>query len=335
VTLGRDTNHAETSQDPVEEPENVGSDAATSGEQVSSVTGQKTLTSRTGSKDDGTTGEGSAVHSAFQGSTGSQRENQGPTESISVSSPSKIDRLRSVLGEFGRDELADVLARAFEGNASKPSEISSSAAQEALEAVQPSSGNDERLLTEPTANDFGLSREVSDDTGRIEGGITLPDEKEVSLKVSSTSPAIVPTLLSGFTRVQLNQFEKIFGFYQSEWKARSQQDLLNKDLVMRAELQQAELNLQQERFAAEQAKLKADLDHQQELAKLEARKESTGELTRSVVLFLVVLAVVLTPLLAMGWLKVPPQSFSQYVAPITGITGTVLGYWFGRQDPKK
>jgi hypothetical protein len=166
VTLGRDTNHAETSQDPVEEPENVGSDAATSGEQVSSVTGQKTLTSRTGSKDDGTTGEGSAVHSAFQGSTGSQRENQGPTESISVSSPSKIDRLRSVLGEFGRDELADVLARAFEGNASKPSEISSSAAQEALEAVQPSSGNDERLLTEPTANDFGLSREVSDDRGR-------------------------------------------------------------------------------------------------------------------------------------------------------------------------
>jgi len=99
--------------------------------------------------------------------------------------------------------------------------------------------------------------------------------------------------------------------------------------------QQAELDFQKERFAAEQAKLEADLAHQQEVARLEARKESTGELVRSVVLFLVVLAVVLTPLLAMGWLKVPPQSFSQYVAPITGITGTVLGYWFGRQDPRK
>ncbi len=83
------------------------------------------------------------------------------------------------------------------------------------------------------------------------------------------------------------------------------------------------------------AKLKADIEHQQVLRRLEIRKESTGEIARSVVLLLVVLAVVLTPLLAMGWFKVSAQSFSQYVAPITGITGTVLGYWFGRQDPRK
>jgi hypothetical protein len=40
------------------------------------------------------------------------------------------------------------------------------------------------------------------------------------------------------------------------------------------------------------------------------------------------------PILAMGLFNVQPDEFSQYVAPITGIAGTVLGYWFGLQEQR-
>jgi lipopolysaccharide export LptBFGC system permease protein LptF len=50
--------------------------------------------------------------------------------------------------------------------------------------------------------------------------------------------------------------------------------------------------------------------------------------TRSLVLLLVVLAVVVMPLIAMAN-GLNPQSFGAYIAPVTGIAGTVVGYWFG------
>lgn len=53
--------------------------------------------------------------------------------------------------------------------------------------------------------------------------------------------------------------------------------------------------------------------------------------SRSYVLYLVVLAVVLMPLIAMIT-KVNPQTFGAYIAPVTGIAGTVVGYWFGTVD---
>lgn len=143
------------------------------------------------------------------------------------------------------------------------------------------------------------------------------------------------SFVSSLGSINMSQAEELFGIYQSEARARFQQQQTAQELVLRTERQKAELRLQQDKFESEMAKLKADIEHQQELRRLEIRKESTGEIARSVVLLLVVLAVVLTPLLAMGWFKVSAQSFSQYVAPITGITGTVLGYWFGRQDPRK
>jgi hypothetical protein len=49
---------------------------------------------------------------------------------------------------------------------------------------------------------------------------------------------------------------------------------------------------------------------------------------RSAVLLLVVLAVVSLPIIAIG-LHIDPQEFGAYVAPVTGIAGTVVGYWFG------
>ena len=46
------------------------------------------------------------------------------------------------------------------------------------------------------------------------------------------------------------------------------------------------------------------------------------------VLYLVVLAVVIMPVLAMTF-KVDPKTFAGYIAPLGGLAGTVVGYWFG------
>jgi hypothetical protein len=57
----------------------------------------------------------------------------------------------------------------------------------------------------------------------------------------------------------------------------------------------------------------------------EARRAVT---VRGYALFGVVAAVVAMPLLAMA-LGMDPQAFGSYIAPVTGIAGTVVGYWFG------
>jgi hypothetical protein len=58
------------------------------------------------------------------------------------------------------------------------------------------------------------------------------------------------------------------------------------------------------------------------------RESRSAYNTRSIVLLLVVLAVVSMPLLAMVQ-GLEPEKFGSYIAPITGIAGTVVGYWFG------
>jgi hypothetical protein len=52
--------------------------------------------------------------------------------------------------------------------------------------------------------------------------------------------------------------------------------------------------------------------------------------TRSTVLLLVVLAVVLMPIVAII-AGLSPQDFGSYIAPVTAIAGTVVGYWFGER----
>ena len=58
------------------------------------------------------------------------------------------------------------------------------------------------------------------------------------------------------------------------------------------------------------------------------RESNRAYNTRSIVLLLVVLAVVLMPIVAITT-GLDPQSFGAYIAPVTGIAGTVVGYWFG------
>ena len=57
--------------------------------------------------------------------------------------------------------------------------------------------------------------------------------------------------------------------------------------------------------------------------------ETGADKMRAGILILVVLAVVLTPVYGM-FAGIKPEEFVQYITPITGITGTVLGYWFSQ-----
>lgn len=61
-----------------------------------------------------------------------------------------------------------------------------------------------------------------------------------------------------------------------------------------------------------------------------ARESMRSTNVRSWVLLAIVSSIIVMPVIAMA-IGVAAQSFSQYIAPITGIAGTVLGYWFSQQ----
>ena len=58
------------------------------------------------------------------------------------------------------------------------------------------------------------------------------------------------------------------------------------------------------------------------------RAELNAWNARSVALYLLVLAVVMMPPIAMI-IGLEPEAFGSYIAPVTAIAGTVVGYWFG------
>lgn len=63
----------------------------------------------------------------------------------------------------------------------------------------------------------------------------------------------------------------------------------------------------------------------------EAESGRRDALFRGYVLYVVVAAVVLLPFVAIV-LQLKPETFGSYVAPVTGIAGTIVGYWFGSGD---
>jgi preprotein translocase subunit SecF len=81
-------------------------------------------------------------------------------------------------------------------------------------------------------------------------------------------------------------------------------------------------------------KFKAALDerirraYQQGKADTVSQEALRAVSVRSFVLLGVVAAVVAMPLVAM-FFRLEPQAFGAYIAPVTGITGTIVGYWFG------
>jgi hypothetical protein len=56
-----------------------------------------------------------------------------------------------------------------------------------------------------------------------------------------------------------------------------------------------------------------------------------ADYARAIALITVVVAIVATPIYAMAT-SVDPESFSSYIAPVTGIAGAVVGYWFGAKS---
>jgi hypothetical protein len=52
---------------------------------------------------------------------------------------------------------------------------------------------------------------------------------------------------------------------------------------------------------------------------------------RMIPLFLVAAAIVAYPLYGMVT-HMPPESLVQYMAPITGLAGAIIGYWFGQRE---
>jgi uncharacterized BrkB/YihY/UPF0761 family membrane protein len=69
-------------------------------------------------------------------------------------------------------------------------------------------------------------------------------------------------------------------------------------------------------------------------AKRRSQRESFTDKIRSIVLLLVVFALVATPLGIVLRSNITPSDFAQYMAPVTGIAGTIIGYWFGKYEPK-
>jgi putative Ca2+/H+ antiporter (TMEM165/GDT1 family) len=70
------------------------------------------------------------------------------------------------------------------------------------------------------------------------------------------------------------------------------------------------------------------LESQQAMEAITQSLRSTN--VRSWVLLAIVASIIVMPAVATAS-GIAAQSFSQYVAPITGIAGTVPGYWFSQQ----
>jgi hypothetical protein len=85
---------------------------------------------------------------------------------------------------------------------------------------------------------------------------------------------------------------------------------------------------------AEQAHRDEVNRYELERVNLEARLQYSNDRTRGIVLYLVVAALVLMPIFAMSNWGVSAEQFAQYIAPVTGIAGTILGYWFGQGGKK-
>jgi hypothetical protein len=67
-----------------------------------------------------------------------------------------------------------------------------------------------------------------------------------------------------------------------------------------------------------------------DMGKIEDKLKLRNLWARMIPLFLVAVAIVFYPLYGMVT-HMPPQSLVQYLAPVSGLAGAIIGYWFGRQ----
>jgi hypothetical protein len=101
---------------------------------------------------------------------------------------------------------------------------------------------------------------------------------------------------------------------------------------LRRELHESESRRVSAEREARDAHLEAQRRFEESLQRFESHRAAWLDRVRSLVLVLVVLAIVCMPIVAMA-IDIEPEEFLQYVAPVTAMTGTILGYWFGRHEP--
>jgi len=128
-------------------------------------------------------------------------------------------------------------------------------------------------------------------------------------------------------------------YEQGRQKAEQEFELKRQELVQRAAEAENAFALQRKEVEQAEAVARAQRAHQEETnqlelekARLEAKLRYSNDRIRGIVLYLIVFAIVLMPIIAMFNLRLAPEAFAQYISPITGIAGTVLGYWFGRES---
>jgi hypothetical protein len=69
------------------------------------------------------------------------------------------------------------------------------------------------------------------------------------------------------------------------------------------------------------------------MSKIEDKLKLRNSWARMIPLFLVAVAIVFYPLYGMVT-HMPPQSLVQYLAPVSGLAGAIIGYWFGQQGER-
>ena len=105
------------------------------------------------------------------------------------------------------------------------------------------------------------------------------------------------------------------------------------------DVKEMELNLQRARHESEEANSRAQHELEKAISELklkaETRRTSIADAARTVTLLLVIVVLVMTPLVLMlRPVPLDPSIYAQYMAPVTGIAGTVIGYWFGNRSSR-
>jgi dihydroxyacetone kinase-like predicted kinase len=81
-------------------------------------------------------------------------------------------------------------------------------------------------------------------------------------------------------------------------------------------------------LARQKIEVQLDRVYRKGVTEATAQERTSEQWVRSVVLLVVVLAVSVMSTVALA-LQVEPQRFTAYLAPVIGMAGTVIGYWFG------
>jgi hypothetical protein len=109
--------------------------------------------------------------------------------------------------------------------------------------------------------------------------------------------------------------------------------------VLSIDEDQARFRLQEMDMRARLQEIANDAESRRQIEEADAQSRRTtdakrmnmlarADFVRAIALIAVVAAIVATPIFAMV-IGVIPEDYASYIAPVSGIAGAVIGYWFG------